>query len=119
MVLKDFIENFCNDIVTESVRRGDTSIFTYDAVITDDSGNSIKVIYDDDDNAIDIEDIIGLTSEEFLMKYNFKSALSAMQKYLSAYQLLTPKEMLSSLQQEISQFTSELDRWGDVNAFDI
>lgn len=119
MTLKDFIEANCDDIITESIRRGDTSIFTYDAVITNDDGNNVKVIYDDDNNAIEIEDITGLSTEEFLAKYNFKSAHSAMQKYLSAYQLLSPKEMLASLQNEITHFTSELDNWSNVDAFGI
>ena len=106
MTLEIFIEQYCEDIVTEAAKKEDHSIFTFDAVKRDDEGFARKIIYDDANNEIDIDDIIHLTPEEFMNKYNFASAHRAFEKYLAAYEIISVKDnlhMFSNMIQDIQE----------------
>lgn len=115
LILKEFVEDYCQDIVKEYYKKKDGSILSFDAVITNDLGESVKVIYDDENNPIDVNDIIQLSTPEFMTKYHFNSAIKAMEKYLSAYEILSPEELFMEANKAIQSFNTELDKWSEMS----
>jgi len=111
MLLKDFIQQQCTDIISKASALSKDAIpemFSYDAVIDNGFDEMVKVIYDDNGNPIQISDIIGLTIEDFQLIYQFDSAISAFQKYMSAYNIIEGEALYRQLQHQIEDFRNKM-----------
>jgi hypothetical protein len=111
MRLKDFIQSECKDIIEKASALSMDAIpdmFSYDDVIDNGLGEMVKVIYDDENNPIQISDIIGLTIDDFQKTYQFDSALSAFHKYMSAYNIIDGEALYRQLQHQIENHRNEM-----------
>lgn len=111
MRLKDFIRQKCADIINKASALSMDAIpemFSYDDLIDNGFGEMVKVIYDDNNNPIQISDIIGLTIEDFQQTYQFDSALSAFHKYMSAYNIIEGEALYRQLQRQIEDYRDEM-----------
>jgi hypothetical protein len=114
--------NQCSDIVSaEDCKKLDKSesIFSYDQILQDDTGDMYKAVYDAQGNPIDLDDILHLSREDFMDKYKFRSAVELLDKYMSAFNILTSEETLQLLSQQINETIAEYDRWGELDSADL
>jgi|GEM_PF-2100443 len=111
MRLCEFIQRECVDIIEKATALSmDTmpEMFGYDDIISNDSGDMVKVIYDDGNNPIEIADIINLTIEDFQKTYQFDSAMSAFHKYMSAYKVIDSEALYRQYQHQIEDIRKEM-----------
>lgn len=122
MLLCEYIMNQCSDIVSQSdlnMKDNNESIFTYDKILQNDSGEMYKAVYDAEGNPIDLDDILHLSRKEFAEKYKFKSAVDILDKYMSAFHILTSEEALQQITQQINESIAEFSRWGELDSADL
>jgi hypothetical protein len=109
--LRDFIQQECADIVNKATALSMDAMpemFSYDDLVDNGLGEMVKVIYDGDNNPIQISDIIGLTIEDFQETYKFDSALAAFHKYMSAYKIIEGEALYRQIQHQIENFRDEM-----------
>lgn len=122
MRLKDFIQQECADIINKATALSMDAIpemFSYDELIDNGFGEMVKVIYDDNNNPIQISDIIGLTIEDFQQTYQFESALSAFHKYMSAYNIIEGEALYRQLQHQIENFRDKMIKYEQAALVDF
>lgn len=122
MRLKDFIQQECADIINKATALSMDAIpemFSYDDLIDNGLGEMVKVIYDDNNNPIQISDIIGLTIEDFQETYRFESAISAFRKYMSAYNVIEGEALYRQLQYQIENFRNKMMQFEKAALVDL
>jgi len=111
MRLRDFVQQECADIIDKATALSMDAIpemFSFDDVIDNGLGEMVKVIYDDNNNPIEISDIISLSIEDFQKTYQFDSALSAFHKYMSAYNIIDGEALYRQFQRQIEDHRKEM-----------
>lgn len=115
MLISEFITVYCEDImrmVDEAEAKG-LLTKNYDAIIEDDDGNLIKVVYAGQ-TPINIEDIMCGDIDEFSYLYPGEEALATYHEYRSHYTIL---EGLDAIMEEL--FAMQREREKIENNFEL
>lgn len=118
MLIKQFIDEYCQDIVAKSNKIKevlDELDFTYDDIVTSNDGETIKVIYADDTTEIAVHDILTLGDTDFRRIYKSTAAYNAYKAYLSNFIILEGEEVLNQIRNEIKRSREQVERYASLD----
>lgn len=128
MLIGEFIEQYCQDIVEKSKKVKEVLEeldFTYDAIVENSDGERIEVIYADDQTEIPIRDILSLSDLDFRRTHPSKASYEAYKAYLSNFIILEGEEVLNQIRNEMKQSRERIERYANLDvdnmlsAFDV
>jgi len=121
MTLNNFIKEYCKDILSEYYKYKDIKqdMFSYDEIIYDTVSGSRKVIVDEENNKIAIDDIFELDDIDFKTQYPSTASLLAYTKYISNYDIISGEELLRKVQKQMKLAREELSKYGKKTLNDM
>lgn len=106
-----FIDQYCQDLVEEFKKKKkliDLVEFPHDGVVTDVAGNSVPVVFVDNES-IPVSDFFTLDKSDFVSTWKTPSASEAYDNYVSAVEILEGEEALSRVRNAIMQERARLE----------
>lgn len=116
MKMQEFVAKYCQDILDDYKNHtGDFSdVQDYDAIIEDEDGNHIKVIYIDGE-PVDIEDMFSMDDEDFQGYHkNLPSAMEVRKKYLSRFKILLGVDVLLATLNDMKAEIAKTMRYSEL-----
>lgn len=113
MRIREFIDKYCMDIVSESKQREsllDSEDFTYDAIIQDADGTDVKIIYAGDEE-IPIAEILSLDKKDFVKLYPSFQAQEAYDNYIDSIIVLEGEEALAHIRNEMIRERARIESY--------
>jgi hypothetical protein len=121
MLVAEFIETYCQDIVDECNRSSDplaASEFSFDEMVEQDDGRKEKVIFSSRGNIL-VRDIVELTEEDFRRKYASVEECELRHRYLESFVILWGEEVITRARQEIDKARMKFDTFKDYDPSDV
>jgi hypothetical protein len=112
MLVQEFIDKYCQDIVQMVERVGDplaSSEFSFDSWVEMEDGRREKVVYSATSEIL-VRDIVELTKEDFVRKYTSKEDLDTYERYLSSFVILYGEEVITRARMEVERAKQNLER---------
>jgi hypothetical protein len=118
LLLKEFIELFCDDIIKkkrEANRLFNDYGWPYDEIAEDDNGDFIKIIHTGSEYGdIPLRDIIDMNRVEFAKVYPSQEALDAYDLYVESVGIIDGEELLDEYRKYIKTATAALEKYSDI-----
>ncbi|MDR1523281.1 MAG: hypothetical protein LBS29_04955 [Endomicrobium sp.] len=111
MIMTEFIQQYCQDIVAVYKKRRelfDDDDFAYDDIIYDEDGIPVKIVYAGK-NEIPIQDILGLERLEFQKMYPDLCSLDVYDTYIDSYVFFEGEDALHRVRKLLAQQKEEMD----------
>lgn len=113
MRIREFIDKYCMDIVSESKQRDsllDSDDFTYDAIVQDPDGTDVKIVYAGDEE-IPISEILSLDRQDFIKIYPSFQAQEVYDNYIDSIIVLEGEEALAHIRNEMLRERTRIESY--------
>lgn len=111
MRIFEFIDKYCQDLIRKRKEQSkliDLTEFPHDAVIKDNDGEDVPVVYIDSES-VPISDILTLDKADFVYAWKLPSAANVYTEYMNLMEILEGEEVLFKVRNAILNAKRELE----------
>lgn len=130
MKYREFVEMYCQDIISEKESKNEYDIdnldamFPYDEIINDKDGNPVKVVFAEQLNTSDkipipVREILTTTVEELERVYAGTNIKQLQENYMSMFEVFSPEETFRRIQITIAKEEEKRKQYANISVEDI